>query len=113
MSGTRSVRWPASLGGSFSLAAVLFAAVLPASLALSGLARASEPPSRWSGIDETVVEKVAAEAGRQPHGLWFEMDQGDLPLFLFLCAGIVGGSVCGYCFRMLFVENIDQKPRAQ
>ena len=31
-------------------------------------------------------------------------------LFLFLCAGIAGGSVFGYCFRMLFVERIDEKP---
>jgi len=74
-------------------------------------ASAVEEPSRWSGIDETVVERIAAEAGRTPHGLLFEIDQGDLPLFLFLCAGIVGGSVLGYCFRMLFVEKIDQKPR--
>jgi hypothetical protein len=90
-----------------------WSARLGVALAFVSQARASEPPARWSGIDETVVEKVAAEAGRQPHGLWFEMDQGDLPLFLFLCAGIVGGSVFGYCFRMLFVENVDQKPRAQ
>jgi hypothetical protein len=90
-----------------------WSALLAAALAFVSPAQASEPSERWSGIDETVVEKVAAEAGRQPHGLWFEMDQGDLPLFLFLCAGIVGGSVLGYCFRMLFVENVDQKPRAQ
>jgi hypothetical protein len=36
--------------------------------------------------------------------------EGDLGLFLFLCAGIVGGSVFGYCFRMLFVERIDERP---
>jgi cobalt/nickel transport system permease protein len=70
---------------------------------------APEGPARWSGIDESVIEKVAAEAGRAPRPLWFEME-GDLALFLFLCAGIVGGSVCGYCFRMLFVERIDEKP---
>jgi len=77
------------------------------------MAGAVEEPSRWSGVDETVVERIAAEAGRTPHGLLFEIDQGDLPLFLFLCAGIVGGSVLGYCFRMLFVEKIDQKPRVE
>jgi len=68
-----------------------------------------EAPARWSGIDESVIEKVAAEAGRAPRPLLFEME-GDLALFLFLCAGIVGGSVFGYCFRMLFVERIDEKP---
>ena len=69
----------------------------------------AEAPARWSGIDESVIEKVAAEAGRAPRPLLFEME-GDLALFLFLCAGIVGGSVFGYCFRMLFVERIDEKP---
>ena len=68
-----------------------------------------EGPGRWSGIDESVIEKVAAEAGRAPRPLWFEME-GDLALFLFLCAGLAGGSVFGYCFRMLFVERIDEKP---
>lgn len=87
--------------------------LLGMTLLVGPAARAGEEPSRWSGIDETVVERVAAEAGRTPHGLLFEIDQGDLPLFLFLCAGIVGGSVLGYCFRMLFVEKIDQKPRAE
>jgi ABC-type cobalt transport system substrate-binding protein len=67
---------------------------------------ASAAPSNWSGIDETVVEKIALEAGRHPHGLLFEMDQGDLPLFLFLCAGIIGGAILGYYFRMLFVEQV-------
>jgi hypothetical protein len=71
-------------------------------------APAAAPPARWSGIDESVIEKVAAEAGRAPRPLLFEME-GDLALFLFLCAGIVGGSVFGYCFRMLFVERIDEK----
>jgi ABC-type cobalt transport system substrate-binding protein len=69
----------------------------------------AEPAARWSGIDESVIEKVAAEAGRAPRPLWFEME-GDLALFLFLCAGIVGGSVFGYYYRMLFVERIDEKP---
>lgn len=86
-------------------------------LFLSSGVRAEPPePARWSGIDESVIEKVAAEAGRAPRPLWFEME-GDLALFLFLCAGIVGGSVFGYCFRMLFVERVDErashaKPRA-
>jgi cobalt/nickel transport system permease protein len=81
-------------------------------LCLASAAHAETPPegpARWSGVDESVIEKVAAEAGRAPRPLWFEME-GDLALFLFLCAGIVGGSVFGYCFRMLFVERIDEKP---
>ena len=80
--------------------------LLPFGLASS----ATAAPGNWSGIDETVVEKIAVEAGRHPHGLLFEMDQGDLPLFLFLCAGIIGGAILGYYFRMLFVEQVDRQP---
>ena len=70
---------------------------------------AAEEPTRWAGVDEAVIEKIAAEAGRTARPLWFELE-GDLALFLFLCAGIAGGSVLGYCFRMIFVERIDEKP---
>jgi hypothetical protein len=89
-------------------------ALLPAWLALSvcgaGTAAAGdEAAPRWSGLDEAVIEKLAAEAGRTPRPVWFELE-GDLALFLFLCAGIAGGSVLGYYFRMLFVERIDERP---
>jgi hypothetical protein len=58
---------------------------------------------RWAGVDESVVEKVAAEAGRQPKVL--VPLEGDLLLFAFLCAGIVGGFALGYWYRALFVER--------
>jgi hypothetical protein len=98
---------PAALLG-LSLLSASVHAETPAA-ARSAAATPAEGPARWSGIDESVIEKVAAEAGRAPRPLLFEME-GDLALFLFLCAGIVGGSVFGYCFRMLFVERIDEKP---
>ena len=88
---------------------VLGAVALALCLAGSAHAEPASEPARWSGIDESVIEKVAAEAGRAPRPLLFEME-GDLALFLFLCAGIVGGSVFGYCFRMLFVERVDERP---
>jgi cobalt/nickel transport protein len=55
----------------------------------------------WAGVDETVVARVAAEAGRAPS----RNESGDLLLFAFLCAGIVGGFVLGYFYRVLFVEG--------
>ena len=58
--------------------------------------------SEWSGVDETVVEKFAEEAGRPPRDPFINTDQGDLLLFVFLVAGAAGGFVCGYCFRSLF-----------
>jgi hypothetical protein len=63
-------------------------------------APAAEP--RWQGVDETVVEKFAEEAGRPPREPFINIEHGDLPLFLFLLAGAVGGFVAGYTFRSLF-----------
>lgn len=56
----------------------------------------------WQGVDETVVKKVAADAGRPAREPYLNTDQGDLLLFLFLLAGAVGGFIMGYTFRGLF-----------
>lgn len=56
----------------------------------------------WSGVDETVIEKVAEEAGRTAREPLINTDQGDLLLFVFLVAGMVGGFIGGYNFRTLF-----------
>jgi cobalt/nickel transport protein len=56
----------------------------------------------WSGVDESVVGKIAGAAGRHARAPFVE---GDLLLFAFLVAGIVGGFVLGYTFRRLFVER--------
>lgn len=64
---------------------------------------------KWSGVDETVVEKFAEEAGR---GAWKPLlptDQGDLQLFFFLLAGLAAGFIIGYYFRMLFSEKHEKK----
>lgn len=59
-------------------------------------------PTRWEGVDATVIEKVAIEAGRPPWQPYLNTDQGDLLLFWFLLAGTIGGFVMGYAFRALF-----------
>ena len=59
-------------------------------------------PTKWAGVDESVVEKYAKEAGRPPRDPYINTDQGDLLLFFFLIAGAAGGFVGGYCFRELF-----------
>ena len=58
--------------------------------------------AKWAGVDETVVEKFAKEAGRPPREPLINTDQGDLLLFVFLVAGTAGGFVGGYYFRELF-----------
>jgi len=62
---------------------------------------AAEPTS-WPGVDEAVVEKIAAEAGRTPRRPFIDTERGDLLLFVFLGAGIIGGFTLGYGYRALF-----------
>ncbi len=57
---------------------------------------------KWKGVDETVIEKVATEAGHPPREPYINTEQGDLLLFLFLTAGAIGGFIAGYAFRTLF-----------
>lgn len=56
----------------------------------------------WSGVDETVVEEFASRAGREAQPPLINTDQGDILLFVFLLAGVAGGFVLGYYFRVLF-----------
>ncbi len=58
--------------------------------------------SKWTGVDESVVEKFAIEANRPPQEPLINIERGDLPLLLFLLAGAAGGFAAGYSFRGLF-----------
>jgi hypothetical protein len=60
------------------------------------------PGAEWSGVDESVVNKFAKEAGRSPREPYINTAQGDLLLFCFLLAGTIGGFVAGYQYRGLF-----------
>jgi hypothetical protein len=56
---------------------------------------------KWQGVDESVVEKYAGEHGREAREPLINTDQGDLLLFVFLLAGVVGGFIGGYYWRTL------------
>lgn len=56
---------------------------------------------KWSGVDESVIEKFATEHGREAKEPLINTDQGDLLLFVFLLAGAVGGFAAGYYWRTL------------
>jgi ABC-type cobalt transport system substrate-binding protein len=56
---------------------------------------------KWTGVDESVVEKIAGEHGRHAGKPLIDTDQGDLLLFVFLIAGALGGFAAGYYWRML------------
>jgi hypothetical protein len=76
--------------------------LIAAGILVSGPSCPTGWTASWSGVDETVIEKVAKDAGRTAHEPFLNTDRGDLLLFVFLLAGIVGGFAAGYCFRTLF-----------
>ena len=61
--------------------------------------------SKWSGVDESVVEKYAKAHGREAREPFINTDQGDLLLFVFLLGGAVGGFAAGYYWRILITEK--------
>ncbi|MBA4373009.1 MAG: cobalt transporter [Thermodesulfovibrio sp.] len=65
---------------------------------LFGIGAAEE---KWKGTDDTVVNKFAAEQGREAKEPLINTDQGDLLLFIFLLAGAVGGFAAGYYWKTL------------
>jgi len=62
---------------------------------------------KWMGVDESVVEKFAEEAGHPARAPYINTDQGDMLLFVFAVAGACGGFVAGYYFRELFSMKED------
>ena len=64
-----------------------------------------EKEGKWPGVDESVVEKVAKEHGREARDPLINTDKGDLLLFVFLLAGVVGGFIGGYYWRMMIAEK--------
>ena len=60
-----------------------------------------EEEKKWTGVDESVVEKYAKEHGREAWRPYIDTDQGDLLLFVFLLAGTAGGFLAGYSWKNL------------
>lgn len=63
---------------------------------------------KWSGVDESVIEKYAKEHGREAREPFLNTDQGDLLLFVFLLAGVVGGFIGGYCWKTLTEKRVNR-----
>jgi len=84
-------------------AAVIGAVLIALTVFFSGVAPAEA--SKWTGVDEAVIEKIAKEQGREPKEPLINMEQGDLPLFIFLVAGVIGGFAAGYYWRVLIAEK--------
>ena len=69
--------------------------------------------AKWSGVDETVVEKYAEEHGRPGRDPVINTDQGDLLLFMFLIGGLIGGFAAGYYWRMLTENKCQSKEQKE
>ncbi len=89
----------------FKLRPLLFAFFLLCACSL--LPGESAGAEKWQGVDESVVEKYAKEHGREARRPIIDTDQGDLLLFVFLAAGVIGGFAAGYYWRMLTEKRKD------
>jgi ABC-type cobalt transport system substrate-binding protein len=85
--------------------------VLFSFMVMIGSASLAEEGGKWPGVDESVVEKFAKAAGHEPWEPFINTDQGDLLLFVFLLAGVLGGFVMGYNFRKLFPPRAETTVR--
>ncbi|MGQ3686397.1 MAG: hypothetical protein ACUBOA_15535 [Candidatus Loosdrechtia sp.] len=71
----------------------------------AGIPAAQEDKVPWTGTDVSIVGKYAAKYGRPPRDPYINTDQGDLLLFVFTLAGVMGGLVIGFYARKFFCEN--------
>ncbi len=73
-------------------------------------AKAGKAKGDYVGIDASIMEKRAEEAGRAARAPLINTDQGDLLLFVFAVGGLIAGGLMGYFGRMLLVEGrVDQR----
>ncbi|HSB34810.1 MAG TPA: cobalt transporter [Nitrospirota bacterium] len=74
---------------------------LVAFLLIALFAASAACAEKWTGVDESVVQKIAKEQGRETREPFINTDQGDLLLFVFLTAGAISGFAAGYYWRKL------------
>jgi cobalt/nickel transport protein len=73
--------------------------------------RGADKRGEWPGVDEAVIGQIAQAAGRPESEPLLSWVEGDLLLFMFLCAGLLAGFVLGYFARVAFVEQREPPAR--
>jgi cobalt/nickel transport protein len=81
---------------------LIIGGILLTAIALVVSSGVLKPEAKYPGVDEAVVAHFAEKAGRPAWEPFINTGQGDVALFFFLCAGILGGFVAGYHYRELF-----------
>jgi len=56
--------------------------------------------NKWHGVDESVIEKLASEKGRQVKEPLIPLE-GDIELFCFALFSAIGGFIAGYYLKQL------------
>jgi hypothetical protein len=94
------------------LASPLLVAAVTAAVgcAVYCLPKAGPASGEWPGVDESVIGSFVARAGIPEPPPLFAWLQGDLLLFMFLCAGLAAGFVLGYFARVAFFEQRERVP---
>jgi hypothetical protein len=67
----------------------------------------------WTGIDVSVVGKYAEKYGHPPRDPYINTDQGDLLLFVFTAAGVIGGFIIGFNVRKIFYEKHPEETKSE
>jgi hypothetical protein len=84
---------------------ILAAVALGACFVGAFFAKRRTEASEWPGVDESVIGRFVAEAGRPAPRPLFDWVRGDTLLFAFLWAGLAAGFLLGFWGRALFVER--------
>ncbi|MCZ7664504.1 MAG: cobalt transporter [Thermoleophilia bacterium] len=91
---------------------LVFVAVVAAAVTPTALHR-GKGAGDYVGIDESIMEARAQEAGREARPPFINTDQGDLLLFVFTVGGLLAGGALGYLGRMVFVEGATSRERTR
>jgi cobalt/nickel transport protein len=89
---------------------IILGLIIASCLSLMTPALSPAEEKSWDGVDVAVVEKFADAAGRPAQEPYINTDQGDLLLFVFAIAGVIGGFIMGYCWRELFGSQASSAP---